>query len=91
MNEQTHVADWVSTVTAEARATKGRVFSVSVPIGDPASAFASEPLLAQVIDQVEGQGWRLESVSTYGSPESSYAAAQFCALLVFRSTYKGLV
>ncbi|WP_394427265.1 hypothetical protein [Streptomyces sp. SGAir0957] len=88
MDEQA-AADWVSTVTADARATRGKVFSASVPISDPSAAWPSEPLLAQVIEQVEDQGWRLASVSPYGAPDTAYTAGTFRALLVFRSAYEG--
>ncbi|MFD8573478.1 hypothetical protein [Streptomyces sp. NPDC059639] len=84
MDDQ-QVADWVSTVCADARATRGRIFSASVPLSDPGAAWASEPLLSRVIEEVEAQGWRLESVSPYGSPDTAYMQGAFRALLVFRS------
>ncbi|MFJ4717473.1 hypothetical protein [Streptomyces sp. NPDC088785] len=84
MDEQ-QLADWVGTVSADARAAQGRrIFSASVPISDPGAAWVSEPLLSQVIEEVENQGWRLESVSPYGSPDTAYMMGAFRALLVFR-------
>ena len=91
-NEQTTAVDWVDTITTRARGTTGSVFSASVPVGAPVAALeASEELLAQVIESVEAQGWRLDSVTTYGSAGSAYELPGYWALLVFRTAYQGRI
>ncbi|MFF1401240.1 hypothetical protein ACFVZD_47065 [Streptomyces sp. NPDC058287] len=61
-----------------------------MPISSPTTAGeAPEELLAQVIEHVEHQGWRLDSVSTYGSAGSHYELPGYWALLVFRTAYEG--
>ncbi|MEU9396908.1 hypothetical protein AB0D86_43825 [Streptomyces sp. NPDC048324] len=90
--EQTHVVDWVETITAQARSATTRVFSASVPVGRPATALeAHEELLARVVESVEREGWRLDTVSTYGSGGSAYELPGYWALLVFRTAYEGRV
>ncbi|MFG2452762.1 hypothetical protein ACGFSG_25595 [Streptomyces sp. NPDC048512] len=90
--------EWLYEITAEARKSGARVFSVSVPLNHATTpGLVSEPLLAAAIEGVEAQGWQLESVTSYGGALPTYTTpphentAQFWALLVFRTTYKGIV
>ncbi|MDQ1022499.1 hypothetical protein QF035_000081 [Streptomyces umbrinus] len=83
---------WLSEITTQARKSQLQVFSVSVPVNAPGTPQeGSEHLLAAAIESVENQGWKLESVSTYGGPTNNdprYGfASGFWALLVFRTTY----
>jgi hypothetical protein len=53
---------------------------------------AHEQLLAEAIEGIEGQGWKLDSMSTYGSAASVYDShPRFWALLVFRTVLQGRV
>ncbi|MGW6491917.1 hypothetical protein OG458_42590 (plasmid) [Streptomyces sp. NBC_01281] len=90
--------EWLYEITAEARKSGARVFSVSVPLNHAVTpGMVAEPLLSAAIEGVEGQGWQLESVTSYGGALPTYTTppygntAQFWALLVFRTTYKGIV
>ncbi|MGW0573031.1 hypothetical protein [Streptomyces tauricus] len=87
--------DWISEITAQARKTPYRTFSVSVPLNSPfVPGHAAEHLVAAAIDHVEAQNWRLDSVSTYGSTYQAPqvgAVSEHWALLVFRTTYRGQV
>jgi hypothetical protein len=85
--------DWLKEITAQARTSSAKVFSVSVPLNHPHSPHeAPEQLVAAAIEGVEVHGWQLDNVSTYGAtlalppyePEP-----RFWALLVFRTTYRG--
>ncbi|MCX5054611.1 MULTISPECIES: hypothetical protein [unclassified Streptomyces] len=88
---------WLGEITAQARKSQSRVFSVSVPVNHPeAPQEVPEHLLAAAIEGVEGQGWQLDSVSTYGAAFPRYidplpyeAGPRFWALLIFRTTYRG--
>ncbi|MCX5055111.1 hypothetical protein [Streptomyces sp. NBC_00474] len=87
---------WLSEITAQARKSQSRVFSVSVPVNHPdAPQEVPEHLLAAAIEGVEGQGWQLDSVSTYGAALPTFVdppyqpVPRFWALLVFRTTYRG--
>ena len=88
--------DWLKEITAQARTSPAKVFSVSVPLNHPYSPHeAPEQLRAAAVEGVEVHGWRLDSVSTYGGalPTSHYPhfdpEPHFWALLVFRTTYRG--
>ncbi|MEY9997307.1 hypothetical protein ABIE67_009426 [Streptomyces sp. V4I8] len=80
---------WLDEITAQARSTQAKVFSVSVPVSHPETASeAHEQLLSAAIECIEQEGWTLETMSTYGS-SSAYDGARFWALLVFRTAYHG--
>ncbi|MFG2472318.1 hypothetical protein ACGFXB_43765 [Streptomyces canus] len=88
--------DWLKEITAQARTSSAKVFSVSVPLNHPyAPHEAPEHLLAAAVEGVEVHGWRLDSVSTYGAALPTFTsppyepAPRFWALLVFRTTYRG--
>lgn len=88
--------EWLSEITAQARKSQSRVFSVSVPVNHPRIPQETpEDLPARAIEGVESQGWQLDSVSTYGGslPTSDYPhydyESRFWALLIFRTTYRG--
>lgn len=90
--------EWLYEITAEARKSGARVFSVSVPLNHAVTpGMVAEPLLSAAIEGVEAQGWQLESVTSYGGALPTYSTppyentAKFWALLVFRTTYKGIV
>ncbi|MFF7566629.1 hypothetical protein ACFZB4_42570 [Streptomyces pseudovenezuelae] len=91
--EMTSAAAWLKEITAQARTSPAKVFSVSVPLNHPYSPDqAPEDLVAAAIEGVEVHGWRLENVSTYGATFSMPPwdpDARFWALLVFRTTYRG--
>ncbi|MFE9651375.1 hypothetical protein ACFYO0_46360 [Streptomyces sp. NPDC006365] len=88
--------EWLGEITAQARKSQSRVFSVSVPVNHPVTPHeVPEHLLAAAIEGVEGQGWQLDSVSTYGASLPTYLSPpydlvpRFWALLIFRTTYQG--
>ncbi|WP_314416121.1 hypothetical protein [Streptomyces sp. DSM 40484] len=87
--------DWIREITAQARKTPYRMFSVSVPLNSPLTPdLAAEHLVAATIEHVEAQNWQLDSVSAYGSSHTvphHGLAADHWALLVFRTTYRGQV
>jgi hypothetical protein len=83
--------EWLAEITAQARRTNLRVLSVSVPVSHPETpVHAYEQLLSEAIDAVEHEGWKLESMSTYGNPGSPYDShPRFWSLLIFRTAYRG--
>jgi hypothetical protein len=84
---------WLKEITAQARTSASKMFSVSVPLSHPYSPDqAVEHLVASVIEGVEVHGWQLDSVSTYGAAFSMPPwdpDARFWTLLIFRTTYRG--
>ncbi|CAM5557311.1 hypothetical protein [Streptomyces purpurascens] len=86
-----NVDEWLDEITAQARSSQSRVFSVSVPVNHPEIAsHAYEQLLSEAIAGVERQGWKLESMSTYGTAGGVYDShPRFWALLVFRTLHHG--
>jgi hypothetical protein len=85
--------EWLAEITAQARSTQSKVFSVSVPVNHPEAALnAHEQLLSEAIEGIERQGWKLEKMSTYGASGSLYDShPRFWALLVFRTAYQAPV
>jgi|tagenome__1003787_1003787.scaffolds.fasta_scaffold19037761_1 hypothetical protein len=90
--------EWLGEITAQAHISQSRVFSVSVPVNHPYTPQeVPEHLLSAAIDGVEGQGWQLDSVSTYGAAIPTFVdppyepVPRFWALLIFRTTYRGPV
>jgi len=90
------VDEWLGEITAQARKSQSRVFSVSVPVNAPGTPQeAPEHLVAAAIEGIEGQGWQLDSMSTYGASINTFLdppyepAPHFWALLTFRTTYRG--
>jgi hypothetical protein len=88
-----NVDEWLAEITAQARSTQLQVFSVSVPVSHPETPLnAHERLLSEAIESIERQGWKLESMSTYGNSGSPYDShPRFWALLVFRTAYQAPV
>jgi hypothetical protein len=63
--------EWLAEITAQARSAQLQVFSVSVPVSHPETPLnAYEQLLSEAIEGIERQGWKLESMSTYGASGS---------------------